>query len=129
MSKLQGNLFDMKKSSSIAFAASSVAMAGPSGKNDGSYSETQQQMKEEEENSTDYKLNTLDGAQVCEQKYSRVPWIYHQSSAGGRFWPPRPHRDLRQTPPWRGTAQRWEDEFEMIFAITIVLTNHNQVIE
>ena len=68
MSKLQGNLFDIKKSSSIAFAASTVAMAGPSGKNDGSYSETQQRMKDEEENSNDYKLDTLDEAQVCEQK-------------------------------------------------------------
>ena len=75
MSKLQGNLFDIKKTNSIASkgsVASSVAMAGPSSKNDGSYAETQQRMKEEE-NSKDYKLDTLDGAQVCEQKYSRVP--------------------------------------------------------
>ena len=100
MSKLQGNLFDIKKTSSIAFAASSVAMAGSSGKNDGSYSETRQQMKEdEEENSKDYKLNTLDEAQVCEQKLFQSSLRYQQSSAGGRFWPPRPHRDLRQTPP------------------------------
>ena len=76
MSKLQGNLFDIKKTNSIASkgsVASSVAMAGPSSKNDGSYAETQHRMKEEEENSKDYKLDTLDGAQVCEQKYSRVP--------------------------------------------------------
>ena len=64
MSKLQGNSITSKGS-----IASSVAMAGPSGKNDGSYSETQQRMKEKEENSKDYKLNTLDEAQVCEQKW------------------------------------------------------------
>ena len=67
MSKLQGNLFDIKKSSSIASkgsVASSLAMAGPSSKNDGSYSEIQQWVKEDEEN----KLDTLDGAQVCEQQ-------------------------------------------------------------
>ena len=71
MSKLQGNLFDIKKTNSIASkgsVVSSVAMAGPSSKNDGSYSETQQRMKKEEENSKDYKLDTLDGAQVCEQQ-------------------------------------------------------------
>ena len=71
MSKLQGNLFDIKKTNSIASkgsVASSVAMAGPSGKNDRSYTETQQRMKDEEESSKDYKLDTLDGAQVCEQQ-------------------------------------------------------------
>ena len=67
MSKLQGNLFDIKKTNSIA-SKGSVVMAGPSGKNDGSYTETQQRMKKEEENSKDYKLDTLDGAQVCEQQ-------------------------------------------------------------
>ena len=81
MSKLQGNLFDTKKTDSITSKgsiASSEAMAGPSGKNDGSYSETRQQMKEdEEENSKDYKLNTLDGAQVCEQKLFHPSGIFH----------------------------------------------------